>query len=319
MRRSIVDYIQKSDHCQRRKEDHEYRARLGDVQQLTAPFQITARDITGPYMLTPRKNKYLLMFIDHFTRYTEAFPMPDQTAETCARIYATQSFIRHGTGSKLITDQGRAFVSTFFSETCEILGVRKVHTTSYHPMSNETLERWHRSVHTGLSHYVNATHMNWYILVPFYLMAHRATPSSVTGFSPFYLLNGRDMPLPNTDNLKARVSRENPNQHQMLQNLKASLNTSYKCVNQANKKAHQNNERLYDHRAKLHEFKVGDLLYLYSPAIKPGRSRNFKKPWAGTHKLTKVVTHLNCEIMDQKNKKQTVHVNRLKPTYNPEA
>ena len=269
--------------------------------------------------MTPSKNKYLLTFIDHFTRYTEAFPMADQTAETCARIYATQIVTRHGTGSKLITDQGRAFMSKLFSETCKILGVRKVHTTSYHPMCNGTLERWHRSVHTGLSHYVNATHTNWDILVPFYLMAHRATPSSVTGFSPFYLLHGREMPLPSSDNLKARVSRENPDHHRRLQNLKASLNTAYKCVNQANKKAHQNNKRLYDRRAKLREFKVGDLIYLYSPAMKPGRSKKFNKPWAGPYKITRVVTHLNYEIMDQKNRKQTVHVNRLKPAYDPEA
>ena len=89
-------------------------APLGDVEQPTAPFQITAMDVTGPYRLTSRKNKYLLTFIDYFTRYAEAFPIPDQTAETCARIYVTQIVTRHGTGSKLITDQGRAFMSTFF-------------------------------------------------------------------------------------------------------------------------------------------------------------------------------------------------------------
>jgi transposase InsO family protein len=141
MRRSIVDYIRKCDHCQRRKEDREYIAPLGDVEQLTAPFQIPAMDVTGPYMLTSRKNKYLLTFIDHFTRYAKAFPIPDQTAETCAMIYATQIVKRHGTGSKLVTDQGRAFMFTFFSETCKILGNRKIHTTSYHPMSNGPLER----------------------------------------------------------------------------------------------------------------------------------------------------------------------------------
>ena len=150
-------------------------------------------------------------------------------------------------------------------------------------------------------------------------MAHRATPSSVRGFSSFYLLHGIEMPLPNSDNLKARVSRENPDHHQSLQNRKARMNTAYKCVNKAKKKAHENNKRLYDRRAKLRELKFGDLVYLYSPAIKPGRSRKFNKHWTGQHKITKVFTHLNYEIMDQKNKEQPVHVNRLKPAYNPEA
>ena len=60
-------------------------------------------------------------------------------------------------------------------------------------------------------------------------------------------------------------------------------------------------------------------MYLYSPGTKPGRSRKFNKPWSGPHKITRVVTHLNYEIVDQNNKKQTVHVNKLKPAYDSEA
>ena len=153
-------------------------------------------------------------------------------------------------------------MSTFFCETCKILGIRKIHTTSYHPMSNGLLERWHRSLHTGLSHYINASHTNWDVVVPFYLMAYRDAPNTVTKFRPFYFLHGREMPLPNSDNLKARVSRENPDHHQRLQNLKASLHAAYKCVTKANKKAHHNNNRLYDRRAKLRKFKVGDSVFI---------------------------------------------------------
>jgi len=72
-------------------------------------------------------------------------------------------------------------------------------------MSNGTLERWYRSLHKGISHYINASHTNWDVGVPFYLMAYRATPNTVTNFSPFYLLHGREMPLPNSDDLKARM------------------------------------------------------------------------------------------------------------------
>ena len=170
-------------------------------------------DITGPYPVTPRGNKYLLTFIDHFTKYVEAYPMKDQTAESCARIYVTQIVTRHGSGSKLITDRGRAFMSSFFQETCKILGIRTSRTSSYHAQSNGQIERFHRSLHTGLSNYINANHNNWDNLVYFYVMAYRATPNTVTGYSPYYLLHGREMTLLNSDNLKAKVSSENPDQN----------------------------------------------------------------------------------------------------------
>ena len=192
MWRSIEEYIKACDECQRRKEGGEYRAPVGEVEESTAPFQITSMDITGPYPLTPRRNRYILTFIDHYTKYVEAFPIPDQSAQTCARVYATEILTRHGTGSKLITDQGTAFMSVFFNETCKALGIRRAHTTPYHPSSNGMVERLHNSLHAGLSHYVNSTHTNWDEVLPFFLMAYRATPNVTTGYSPFFLFHGRD-------------------------------------------------------------------------------------------------------------------------------
>jgi len=143
MRHSIEDYVRRCDKCQTRKGKHEFRAPLGEVEDPSEPFQFMSLDITGPYLATPRKNRYLLTFIDHFTRYVEAFAIPDISAETCARVYATQIIARHGCGSTLITDQGRSFTSAFFQETCRILKVRKVRTSAYHAMSNGMVERFH--------------------------------------------------------------------------------------------------------------------------------------------------------------------------------
>ena len=209
MRKSIEEYIRKCDPCQRRKGNREFVAPLRDVQEPTAPFQVTSMDVTGPYLSTPRGNKYLLTFIDHFTKYVEAFPIADQTAETCAKVYATQIISRNGTGEQLITDQGRGFMSSFFRETCKVLGIRRTRTTSYHPASNGMIERRHKYFHTGLSHYINSANTNWDTIVPFFFMAHRATPHSVTGYSPFYLLHGREMQLPSNDSLKSRCVKEN--------------------------------------------------------------------------------------------------------------
>ena len=187
MRRSIQEYFRKCDYCQRRKEDKEFVGPLGEVETPAAPFQVAGMDFTVPYPLTPRKNRYLLTYVDHYTRYVEVFPVPDMTAEICARIYASQIVTWHGSGSKLITDQGPAFISAFFRETWKILGIQRVNTSAYHPASNGLCERFHHSLHTGLSHFVNSSNTNWDLVVPFLLMAYRVTPNTVTGYSPFYL------------------------------------------------------------------------------------------------------------------------------------
>jgi transposase InsO family protein len=147
MRKTIQEYVRRCDPCQRRKDEREFVTPLGNVQEPSAPFEVSGMDITGTYLLTPRGNRYLLTFVDHFSRYFQAYPMPDQKAETCARIYASQIITRHSTGSQLITEQGVPFMSSFFQETCKILGIRRSRTTSYHPASNGAVERFHRILH----------------------------------------------------------------------------------------------------------------------------------------------------------------------------
>jgi transposase InsO family protein len=213
MRETIEQYIRTCDPCHRRKEYREMIAPLGDVEEPKNLFKVTSMDITRPYPTTQRRNKYPLTFIDHLTKYVEAFPIPDHTAETCAKVYASQIVTRHGSGSTLITDQGREFMSSFFQKTCKILGVRRLRTSSYHAAFNGMVERLHCSLHSGLSHYVNASHKNWDEVVPYYLMSHRATPHTTTGYSPFYLLHGREMILPRTENLKARLPKDHTDEN----------------------------------------------------------------------------------------------------------
>ena len=123
------------------------------------------------------------------------------------------------------------------------------------------------------------------------------------------------MTLPNSDNLKAKVSSETPDQNSRLKNLQSSLKLAYQQVARANKK-YLNNKFWYDRKAKQRNVEVNDLVYLYNSAMKSGFSGKFRKPWTGLYKITKKISDVKYEIIDQNNKSQVVHVNRMEIAHN---
>jgi transposase InsO family protein len=155
-------------------------------------------DICGPYETTARRNRYILTIVDQLTKYAEAVPIRDCSARSCAKAYAENVIARHGIGGTIVTDRGVGFMSSFFNETCKILGVKHVNTTSYHPKSNGSAEKFHLTLNRGLSYYVNSKGSDWDNLLALYLMSYNGCPHSTTSYSPYYLLHGRELVLPST-------------------------------------------------------------------------------------------------------------------------
>jgi hypothetical protein len=71
MQQSVERYVMSCDPCQRRKENREFVAPLGKTEEPSVPFDVTHMDITGPYAMTQRGNRFLLTFIDAFSQYVE--------------------------------------------------------------------------------------------------------------------------------------------------------------------------------------------------------------------------------------------------------
>jgi hypothetical protein len=103
---------------------------------------------------------------------------------------------------------------------------------------------------------VNKYGNDWDDYVDYALMVHRTTPHSVTKFSPYYLLHGRDMRLPNTGNLAARV--RTPEEDSVKQNrvdhhietLASKLNEAYEVVMKSNKISREKQKVQYDKNTK---------------------------------------------------------------------
>ena len=52
MRQSIERYVKSCDSCQRRKENREFVAPLGNTEKPSVPFAVTHMNVTGPYPVT---------------------------------------------------------------------------------------------------------------------------------------------------------------------------------------------------------------------------------------------------------------------------
>lgn len=111
----------------------------------------------------------MFVITDHFTKYTEAFPTPNQTAETAARIIVEEIVIKYGSPSEILSDQGSQFAAE----------------VSNHPQSNGQTERFNRTLASMLRPYVNAKQTDWdeyirYVLYAYYLMFGRKPRTSIT-------------------------------------------------------------------------------------------------------------------------------------------
>jgi len=188
---------------------------------------------------------------------------------------------RHGTWSILVTVGSTSFTSVFFRETCKILGPKQLYTSALHPQSNGVAESWHKTLNQGLSHYVNASGTNWDTLIPLYFMAYRHTPHGSTGYSPYFLLHGREMVLPTTQDIRAKLSPKvkGTDYEGKLENLKSSLNLAYKMVRRNIRKSNETNRQYYERKAKKRSFKVNDWVYLFNPTRKRGECSTLKFLW----------------------------------------
>ena len=74
-------------------------------------MQIVATDTVGPFPKTDSGNVHVLVAADYFTRWAEAYAIPNQEAVTMATKLVDEMFCCFSVSEQLHSDQGRQFES----------------------------------------------------------------------------------------------------------------------------------------------------------------------------------------------------------------
>ena len=125
MRDNVKDFVEKCDICQKFKQPHELPVAPLRPIMSSKPWQIVALDVAGPLTTTDNGNRFIIVAIDHFSKWMEVIATPDFTAYTTAQFLFNQVICRFGIPDMIISDQGVNFESGLFKYLCQYLKVGK--------------------------------------------------------------------------------------------------------------------------------------------------------------------------------------------------
>ena len=143
------------------------------------PFQILGVDIMK-LPRTKRGNRYVIVFQDFFTKWPMVFSVPDQKSTRIARLIAEELIPLFGVPEAVLSDRGANLLSHLMIDLCELMGIRKLNTTAYHPQCNGMVERFNRTLKGMLRAHAAQFVNQWDQFLPGVLFAYRNMPHEST-------------------------------------------------------------------------------------------------------------------------------------------
>ena len=119
------------------------------------PNQLITTDLTGPFVSTVRGNKYLMVVIDHFTKFIECYPLKNIKAVAVADKLENEWFCRYGITEGILSDGGKQYQSKLMEIIYDMLDVRKFKTTPFHPQCDGQSERTIQTLKMMIKEYVD--------------------------------------------------------------------------------------------------------------------------------------------------------------------
>ena len=286
MDRYVSDRIEECGRCTRRKVLPRRAAEMVNIVS-TAPMEVVCID----YLSLERSKggfENILVITDHYTRYAQAIPTRNQTAQTTAKALFENFFLHYGFPARIHSDQGANFESKLIQSLCSLTGMKKTRTTPYHPMGNGMVERFNKTLLNMLGTLEESQKTDWKSYVSTMTHAYNAAVHDSTGFSPFFLMFGRHPRLAVDAFLGIPQDTETVKSHQdYVDRLRLRLATAYDKASIQAKKSAERQKACYDEKVRHVKLEVGDRVLVE------------KKGHRGKHKLADLWEHCPYVVIGQ--------------------
>eukprot|EP01034_Spumella_vulgaris_P022164 gene22164-28272_t len=216
-------------------------------------------DTAGPFPLAKNGGYYILVLKDALTKWVTLIPAHAKDMYTVQKQYLEHWTSKFGAPDVLISDRGGEFHNVMAKQLAELWGVRKIATTPRNPRSDGLVENQMRTIKDMLQSYIHSNQQDWDDYLPLVAQAYNTTCNSATGFSPYFLMFGREMNMASEGHLE---QMEVEDFHEMVRRTKEVQEW---CWHYAGNKVSDNTvkfNRVPLERLPFKPYEAGDFFYL---------------------------------------------------------
>ena len=312
MRQSVREHVRECLICARNKTRGTAKNHPMLPQKTGHKFEMIGLDLVGPLPVTERRNKYMLVITDYWTRWCEAIPIPNKESATVAGTFMRVWVSRYGCPQAILTDQGKEFDSKLFKECCNLMNSWKVRTSPFHPRCNGLTERLNQTIERMLTAFVADNQLDWDERLPFVMMAYRSAVQESIGVTPHAMLFGDELPVP-LDWVFGSPKKVPGDKVLYVKELRAKIQGAYEIARKSMLSAVLRQKRSYNKGVNNVQFNVGDFVMCHDKTKKLHRNPALMPKWRGPFVVINKLSPANCTIQRESGSKPiNVHVDRLK-------
>ena len=301
------------DICQRTSDKGRVRpAPMVPLPVIGEPFARCAIDLVGPIIPASAGGyRYILVLTDFATKWPEAVPLKSISTEAVADALLG-IFTRLGVPKEVLSDKGSQFTGNLMKEVFRLMSIKGLHTTPYHPQTNGACERLNGTLKKMLKKVSAEQPHLWHRYINPLLFAYREVEHKSTGYSPFYLVYGRQVRGPlhilkETLEGKGPQDAEQKTTYQYVLEMRERLAQTYALAQEELRKAGVTSSKYYNRRASLRNLEPKDKCLILLPTA----SNKLLAKWQGPFEIKSKINRVNY-VVDINGVQKVFHINMLK-------